>query len=532
MRLIPTCTTLQALLSTLLLSTVLIPAPLHAQWAELTSGTEASQYLYAMQLRGWWSGESSALRPFTLGATRRWMRDSVPVHPWQSRFTTTPRRVELLRPAVMVTYAAGDFPWSYNDGAEWRGLGLTTTGTVGVSMHMGPLSLRLEPVFFHSQNRDFVLDGGTSRGVNPFVDAARPRFIDLPQQFGRRPYARLDPGQSELRLDLGPFTAGLSTMNRSWGPGLRHSLLFTGNAPGIPHLFVGTSDAWRTPIGRLSGQVYYGKASPSGFEPVSPGRYRLVTGLVGSWQPRSGRGFEIGAARLYHKFWPADGFSAKTLTAPFGSFFTDVQIYFGGEADNQLLSAFTRWRSEAQSFEVYAEFGRNDRSLDVRDVLVEPEHNSAWIAGFAKRLDRQDDAFWLIRGDVANGRIGSISRLNRPQAFFYEHAPVTQGHTQRGQLLGTSLLERTGGLELSVDRYGQGGRFGVMLTSRAMPDGSGEGQVRAIARTQWALESTGVRFIGNHEISVRAGYVLDVNRQPTRDARSAYLSVGSRWSLQ
>jgi hypothetical protein len=509
------------------IAVLLMPRALPAQWSELTAGTEASQYLYAMQLRGWWGGESSALRPFAPRVVRRWMRDSIGSHPWHTRFAARTSRVQWLRPVTSATYTAGDFPWSYNDGAVWQGVGITTVASAGFSARVGPLSLRVEPVLFRAENRAFVLEGDTTR----FTDAARPGSIDLPQRFGRQPYARLDPGQSELRLDVGPFAAGLSSMNRSWGPGLRHSMLFTGNAPGIPHLFLGTSDAWRTPVGRLNGQLYYGKATASGYEPSAASRYRLVTGILGSWQPRNGKGFEIGGARLYNKYWPAAGFSAKTLTAPFGSFFTDLEYYYGGEADNQLLSAFARWRSDANGFEVYAEFGRNDRSIDVRDVVAEPEQNSAWSAGFAKSTARDGSDFWVFRGDVANGRVGSIARLNRGQALFYEHGSVTAGHTQRGQLLGTALMERTGGVEFSADRYSSRGRIGAMLTTRAMPRDRIEGQPQRAARTQWALEGSAVRFVGRSDITVRGGYVLDMNRTPARDARTTYLSVGSRWGF-
>ena len=506
---------------------LVLPGNLPAQWAELTAGSDASQYVYVMQLRGWWSGESSALRPFSPRAVRRWMQDTVNDHPWRARFARTASRVEWIRPHTSLAYTAGALPWSYNDGAVWLGMGFTPVASAGLAARLGPWSLRVEPVLFRTDNRAFTLEGDTTR----FVDAARPGSIDLPQRYGRLPYARLDPGQSELRLDVGPFAAGLSSMNRSWGPGLRHSLLFTGNAPGIPHLFLGTSDAWRTPIGRLNGQLYYGKASASGFEPLAPSRHRLVTGIVGSWQPRNGKGFEIGGARLYNKYWPSAGFTAKTLLAPFGSFFTDLEYNFGGEADNQLVSAFARWRNEANGYEVYAEFGRNDRSIDVRDVVVEPEQNSAWSVGFAKTTARSGADFWVFRGDIANGRVGSISRLSRGQALFYEHSSVTAGHTQRGQLLGTSLMERSGGIEFAVDRYSTRGRYGAMLTSRAMPLLRVEGMTAEAARTQWALEGSAVRLVGRTDITVRGGYVLDMNRTPGRDAHATYLSVGTRWGF-
>ena len=57
----------------------------------------------------------------------------------------------------------------------------------------------------------------------------------------------------------------------------------------------------------------------------------------------------------------------------------------------------------------------------------------------------------------------------RPQSTVYEHYTITQGHTNLGQLLGSPLLERTGGVEVSVDRWGNGGKLGAMVQERSMP---------------------------------------------------------------
>jgi hypothetical protein len=51
------------------------------------------------------------------------------------------------------------------------------------------------------------------------------------------------------------------------------------------------------------------------------------------------------------------------------------------------------------------------------------------------------------------------------------------------------------------------------------------------ARTQWALEGSAVRLVGRTDITVRGGYVLDMNRTPGRDAHATYLSVGTRWGF-
>ncbi len=510
---------------------VLLPAALGAQWREVTVGSEAELYLRAMQTRGVWNGEPAAIRGYGPQATGRWMNELVTDHPWAERFGADSSRVWLLRPMVQASFNSA-YAWGFNDGAAWQGQGATVAATLGFGARWRWVSLRVEPMFFRAQNGDFQLLGDTTRGANRFVDQQRPGSIDLPQRFGRAPYQRIDAGQSELRVDVGPVASGVSTMNRFWGPGVRHSLLLGGNSAGFPHLFLGTSRAWHTPIGRFAGQLVYGKLSPSDHAPPAPTRDRFGSGLVASWQPPSGKGFEVGVSRFYHREWPAGGPRLGDLTVPFGSLFEDFQVSKGGAADNQLISLFARWRAEEDGFEFFGEFGRNDRSGDSRDLALEPEHNSAWLLGFANTYHLEGTQLWMVRGEYVNGRIGSIQRLGRGQATFYDHSPITQGHTERGQLLGSPLLERSDGFELAVDRWARWGRAGLTVVQRAMPSDLEEGVSLATARSQWYTEASVVRFVDRGELFARAGLVFDLNRRPGSDELNSYLQAGARLNFK
>lgn len=501
-----------------------------AQWRELTVGSETELYVRALQTRGEWSGEPGSIRGYGPRVVDRWIADSVKRHPWASRFRDDSLWIWPLRPSLSASLNSA-YPWGYNDGAVWQGKGATLAATAGFGLQWRWISLRVEPVWFQAQNDDFPLLGDTTRGINPFVDEQRPGSIDLPQRFARDAYQRMDPGQSEFRIDAGPVVAGFSTMSRFWGPGIRHSLLMTGNAGGFPHLFLGTSRALRTRVGRLAGQLVYGRLSPSGYAPSAPTPDRFGSGLVASWQPPNGRGFELGLARFYHREWPADGLRAGDLTVPFGSLFEDFQTFKGGPADNQLISFSARWRAEDDGFEFFGEFGRNDRSGGGRDLAVEPEHNSAWLMGFAKSYKPSATVLWLVRGEYANARITSLQQLGRWQATFYEHSPITQGHTERGQLLGTPLAERSAGFELGVDRWTRRARVGAVVMQRAMPRDAAEGAELATARSQWYTELNAVRLIGLHELFGKAGMAIDLNRHPQHDEADAYIQLGVRFGL-
>lgn len=510
---------------------LLLPVALGAQWRELTVGSEAERYVRVLQTRGALSGEPAAVRGYGPKVIARFAAESLPAHPWASRFREDSlertSRVWRLRPVVQASFNSA-YPWGFNDGAAWQGKGANIAATIGFGARWRWVSLRVEPVFFRAENGDFPLLGDTARGANAFGDQQRPGSIDLPQRFGRSAYQRIDPGQSELRVDAGPVAAGVSTMSRFWGPGIQHSLLLGGNGAGFPHLFFGTSRALRTRIGRLAGQVIYGKLSSSGYAPAAPTSSRFGSGLVATWQPPSGRGFEVGLSRFYHREWPSGGPGLGDLTVPFGSLFEDFQVSKGGTADNQLISLFARWRAEEDGFEFFGEFGRNDRSGGARDLALEPEHNSAWMVGFGKSYGAQESVWWMIRGEYVNGRITSLQQLGRGQATFFEHSPITQGHTERGQLLGSPLLERSAGFELGVDRWTQRGRAGITVMQRAMPSDLAQGVQLSTARSQWYTEASVVRFVGRHDLFARAGVVFDLNRRPGSDERNIYLLAGAR----
>src|SRR5437762_395656 len=86
--------------------------------------------------------------------------------------------------------------------------------------------------------RSFSLMANGDTGKLVYADGLHPTTIDRPQRFGNRAYAVIDAGQSTLRLDAGPVTAGISTANQYWGPAAEYPAILGNNAAGIPHVFI------------------------------------------------------------------------------------------------------------------------------------------------------------------------------------------------------------------------------------------------------------------------------------------------------
>jgi hypothetical protein len=249
------------------------------------------------------------------------------------------------------------------------------------------------------------------------------------------------------------------------------------------------------------------------------------------WMPPT-QPIEIGVARFYHRQWPK-AFRLRDLGVPFGSLLNDKEVAGVGVAENQLLTFFATIRVPASGFEVFGEFGKNDRNGDLRDALSEPEHNSAWMLGLFKVIGPQSlsNGFWTFRAEVGSGRVSELQDLGRGQSTFYDHTTVTQGHTQDGQLLGSPLIDRSGGVDAAIDRWTRNGRVGMSLFERQMPPDLAVGLPPAQARTQWDFGANGTWFLGRSDVTFALGHVWDLNRFPHKNVGDNYVRVGLRAGL-
>jgi hypothetical protein len=498
-------------------------------WSEATAGSELENYLRALQLTGIGPRVPWTIRP--LG--RSLLESAIPPdsgHPWAGRFAGVRHGgAQLLRPFASAVFNSA-FPYSLNDGPVWAGRGLTTAITFGAQARFGPLSIRLEPVAFRAENASFGLlasvDGDTAR----FADPIESRAIDRPQRFGNRPYQRLDLGESEIRVDIWRLAFGVASGSQIWGPATDHPLVLGDNAGGFPRAFVGSGqpiDLW---LARVHGVVEVGRLDQSRFSPVpADSARRLMAGFVISASPRGLPGVEIGASRFFHRVWPPDGFSFREFTYPFEALLkghlpaSEIAI-----PDNQLASVFVRIAPPGSRIDVYGEYARNDHSQDVRDLLVEPDNNSAYMLG-VRRAWRRSDASQIValRAELVNARISHISRV-RGQALFYQHDAIRQGHTQRGQELGSAAVMGGGGGRAAIDVYRPDGRWSVAF------ERTGRFGTREEAATSQQIDVVNaLRFDRLHygarvDVTLGAALLADLNHNFASDSYGLQLTTSVR----
>ena len=529
----------------------LAPASLAAQsaqpavWLEYTVDDELERYLRSLQALGAVPLDAWTIRPLSPPQMDR-LHPASTVHPWGARLAnrdTAGARFAFVRPTVATRYNSR-FPFGGNDGAVWAGRGMTVAASAGFAARMGPVSLHVEPVAFWAQNQAFPLRANGMPGRQAFGDGQYPTVIDRPQRFGDEAYARVDPGQSTLRIDALGMTAGISTANVWWGPAQEYPFLLGTNAPGFTHVFAGTSrpvDLW---LVRLHTRLLYGRLEQSEyFEPV--GRIqrsrRFATGLLVAFSPRGLPNLEIGGARFFHAPWPDEGLPNRYLTRPFEGLYktsldevenpidTDSRSIDG---ENQLASVFARLVLPGTGFEVYGEIGREDHPWDLRHLILSPDEQSTFTVGFRKSWRRGASGMGVVRGETINFQQRQVDRFRLGPATYVHASGSNQGHTQRGQLLGANVgVGSAAGAIVGVDLIDARGRtsFEWRRVVRAENTALDAGEALDVVHT---LSAERLLFRGTMDLAAGVDLSYNFNRDFGRDRTNVGVRLSAtapRW---
>ena len=320
-------------------------------------------------------------------------------------------------------------PYGWNDGAMIRAKGYQTMISAGISAQAGFLKIQLRPEYVFAENQSFT----TFQTDN--------NYIDRPERYGNGAYTKLSWGQSNVRLNLGPVSLGLSNENLWWGPGIRNSLLMTNSATGFKHLTLNTTRPVSTPIGSIEGQIVAGRLEASGFAASKPDQWRYLSAVVLSYQPKWVPGLFVGFSRVFQTYHTElKSFSDyMPLFRPFQKI-NDKNNSTGVDDNDQLASVFARWFFREAKTEVYFEYGKNDHSLNQRDFLLSPEHSRAYMAGMRKILPFKNRSDEHLQVSLEFTHLQqSIDRSLRDAGPWYLHYLIISGYTHQGEVLGAGI---------------------------------------------------------------------------------------------
>jgi hypothetical protein len=463
--------------------------------------------------------------PFAAEGSARWF-DRAPR--WRNGVATQ------LAPAVLDLSINTTFPFGFNDRAAWRGRGLTLAVEGGGVLRAGPLTVALRPAAFWTQNADFPLMVNGWTDDLRFADPLNPGTIDRPQRFGEGSFARVVGGESTLRLDVGPVAAGFSSASQWWGPMSDWPFLLGNNAEGLVHLFVGSSRPVNVGIGRLHARVIYSGLGQSAYTNITgAAQRRFASGVVVSFTPRDFAQLEVGAARFFHQQWREGGLLQQDLRKPLESFLKrnvrgDEGSVDRSSEDNQLAALFARWVFPRSGVEVYGELGREDHSFDERDLILSPDHQSTLGMGLRKAWLRPDGTVSGLRFEFIDLDPSNLGR-NRQQGGKYLHTGTRQGHTVKGQLLGSGFSSDNGaGTTLAWEQIGVAGARQAVSLTRMVVRESHEGDVPGVD-VQFVLGGERTRRRGGHLVSYGLHALYELDRYFADDARNLLATVRFAW---
>jgi hypothetical protein len=409
----------------------------------------------------------------------------------------------------------------------------------------------IDPVAFRANNAAFDLLPNGRTGLQAFNKGGEfSDRVDLPQRFGNSPYSRIDPGNSSVRLDSRWVTFGVSTANEWIGPATEYPFLLGNNAPGFPHLFLGTGEPVNVWVGQIHTRLMWGKLYQSDYSPVtgpthfafdtatgtviSGGTTRLATSGELVFLPRGVSGLEVGVARFFHvpnaASEPNSAFWRKAIKV----LFLKNELAEGdlGGFDNQLASIFFRWAFPRAGLEVFGERGFEDQLYDLRDLILNPDHEREYMLGFQKVLGTSPSQVDVLRGELVNYQEPTVARV-RGEGGIYVHNTLRQGHTNRGQLLGASPgAGWAAASTLSWTRYSAAARTTVTVR-RIVRDQRGDFQVTGIVdpRSSDVIAAIGVermRLGRRVDFGARFEAMQDFNRNFAKDVFNLNVQLTTR----
>ena len=330
----------------------------------------------------------------------------------------------------------------------------------GAALRKGiSLSFQLQPEWVSAQNKPF--DGFP---VEQRTDIWEQYWqfhsrIDWPEQFGDGPYAKMSWGQSHVRVNAGPVSAGVSNENLWWGPGRQNAIIMTNTAPGFKHWTFNTSRPIKTPVGAFEFQLIGGKLEASGIRRQVPDSTNAgfldyynrpykedsvyLNGVVLTYQPRFLPGFHLGFSRVFQTYYT--DLDTTSIKSYFPVILPLAKVAEGEEGtnsanQNQLLSVFARYVLPESHAEMYVEFGRDDHAWDLRDLFLEPFHSRAYLIGFRKVVPFKNPNAGALEVAFEHTQLqNSSSGLYRSTGPWYLHSQIRQGYTHQGQMLGAGI---------------------------------------------------------------------------------------------
>lgn len=353
-------------------------------------------------------------------------------------------------------------PYGQNDGALWQGKGYNTSLTAGIRFEFYGIEATIKPNVNFSQNLGFELMTSNYDSEFGYIwGYAKNKGIDKPQRFGDKPFWTFDLGDTEIRYSWKNFTIGFGNQSIWLGPAYINPILHSNNAASYPKLDLGLRKTtikipglnWN--IGDIETRIWTGYLSESQyFDNDESNNHNMIHGFTFAYSPSFVKGLTLFANRIALVKWKWENLK---YILPLNQ---NTHIGETDAGEDQKMSFGYNWAFPQVGFELYTEIGLDDFVPDgfPKGYIRYPLHTLAYTAGLKKtfNINQEKQIFGELHLEINNSEMSQDFQFQWPYNFGFHHQ-ITQGYTNKGQLLGTG--------------YGYGGNMQYLDFSVLYPKG-------------------------------------------------------------
>ena len=353
-------------------------------------------------------------------------------------------------------------PYGQNDGALWQGKGYNTSLTAGIRFKFYGIEATIKPNVNFSQNLGFELMTSNYDSEFGYIwGYAKNKGIDKPQRFGDKPFWTFDLGDTEIRYSWKNFTIGFGNQSIWLGPAYINPILHSNNAASYPKLDLGLRKTtikipglnWN--IGDIETRIWTGYLSESQyFDNDESNNHNMIHGFTFAYSPSFVKGLTLFANRIALVKWKWENLK---YILPLNQ---NTHIGETDAGEDQKMSFGFNWAFPQVGFELYTEIGLDDFVPDgfPKGYIRYPLHTLAYTAGLKKtfNINQEKQIFGQLHLEINNSEMSQDFQFQWPYNFGFHHQ-ITQGYTNKGQLLGTG--------------YGYGGNMQYLDFSVLYPKG-------------------------------------------------------------
>ncbi len=352
-------------------------------------------------------------------------------------------------PFTLIQQSNSLHPYGWNDAGMIPAAGYQALVSAGVYARIGKFSIQIQPEIIGALNNSFET---FSIGNYDPIWASYYQWLntsDIPEKFGDNKYKKFSSGQSSIRYNTQHISIGISTENMWWGPGRHNALVMSNNASGFLHATINSIKPIQTKIGAFEGQIIGGELSNSTILPPDINRtnngvllyqpknqdQRYISGMVLTWQPKWVSGLFLGFAKASYLYKSDISGIADILPL-------EGIIQSNSEKQNKkssLGSVFFRYVMPEENAELYAEYGRSDRSASIINLISDKDYPRGYVVGMRKLSDKRSNGSQIeFAAEITQLELPNATLINQAKSW-YTNDYVRQGYTNNGKVMGAGI---------------------------------------------------------------------------------------------